>query len=87
MGITLATSEQTPRAVTVAIQYSRSCERTVRTSAGQGLPRREGPALGSESPLKGKGVDLPYRPEGPDQEDLATRLTVLGTIRAGEKRR
>ena len=86
VGIMLAISGQTQRAVTVAIQYSRFCERTARTSAGQGLPRRGGPALGSESPLKGKGADLPYRPEGLDPEGTATRPTALGTILAGEKR-
>ena len=85
-GTTLAIFEQILRAVTVVIQSSRFCGRTVRTSEGRASLRREGLALGSESPLKVKGAARLSRPVGADLEDTATLPTALGTTLAGEKR-
>ena len=83
-GTTLAILGQILRAVIAAILSSRFCERTVRTSAGQGSPRREGLALGSESPLKAKDAARLFRPVGPDPGGTATLPTALGTTHAGE---
>ena len=78
--------EQTLRAVIVVTQSFRFCGRTVRTSEGRASLRREGLALGSESPLKAKGGVRLSRPVGTDLEDLVMPPTVRGTTLAGEKR-
>ena len=85
-GTTLAIFEQILRAVTVVIQSSRFCGRTERDSEGRASLRREGLALGSESPLKAKGGVRLSRPVGTDLEDLVMPPTVRGTTLAGEKR-